>query len=46
MDFPVTGDDMDEWANMAVILDLMEIYDTTAQSCENPADADGIVWLS
>ena len=46
MDFPVAGDDMDEWANMAVILDLMEIYDTTAQSCVNPADADGVVWLS
>lgn len=46
MDFPVTGDDMDEWANMAVILDLVEVYDTTAQSCANPADADGIVWLS
>ena len=46
MDFPVTGDDMDERANMAVILDLVEIYDTTAQSCANPADADGIVWLS
>ena len=46
-DFPVEIDEpLEEWAKMAVILDLMEIYDTTAQSCANPADADGIIWLS
>lgn len=31
---------------MAVILDLLEVYDTTAPSCHSPADADGIIWLS
>lgn len=46
-DFPVGDDEPEaEWLKMAMILELMEIYDTTAQSAETPADENGVIWLS
>ncbi|WP_157536888.1 hypothetical protein [Microbacterium sp. Root180] len=45
-DFPVAGDDMEEWASLAIILDLVEVYDTTAQGSTVLPDSDGIIWLS
>jgi hypothetical protein len=45
-EFPVTHDDPEEWASLAIILELVEVYDTTAQSFHGLPDADGIIWLS
>lgn len=39
-------DDPAEWAKMAVILEVEEIYDTTALESTAEPDADGIIWLS
>ncbi len=45
--FPVEIDEpLEEWVKMAMILELGEIYYTTALSSETPPDADGVIWLS